>query len=88
MARFHLKSKKFQFSQGQKLVFTLVTVVACLFLNLNFSWAATAAKYYTELKFPPVSAIKLPKYERYVLENGLVAYLMEDHELPLVTGTA
>jgi zinc protease len=88
MPRFHLKSKKFQFSQGQKLVFTLVTVVACLFLNLNFSWAATAAKYYTELKFPPISAIKLPKYERYVLENGLVVYLMEDHELPLVTGTA
>lgn len=88
MPRFHLKSKKFQFSQGKKLVFTLVTVVACLFLNLNFSWAATAAKYYTELKFPPISAIKLPKYERYVLENGLVVYLMEDHELPLVTGTA
>ncbi|MFM6155370.1 MAG: M16 family metallopeptidase [Sphaerospermopsis kisseleviana] len=88
MSRFHLKSKKFQFSQGQKLVFTLAMVVACLFLNLNFSWAATAAKHYTELKFPPVGAIKLPKYERYVLENGLVVYLMEDHELPLVTGTA
>ncbi len=88
MPRFHLKSKKFRFSQEQKLVFILVMVVACLFVNLNFSWAATAAKYYTELKFPPVSAIKLPKYERYVLENGLVVYLMEDHELPLVTGTA
>ncbi len=88
MLRFDLKSKKFQFAKGQKFVFTLVIVVACLLVNLNFSWAATAAKHYDELKFAPVSAIKLPKYERYVLENGLVVYLMEDHELPLVTGTA
>ena len=88
MLKFHLKNKKFQFSKGQRFVFTLAMVIACLLVNLNFSWAATAAKHYTELKFPPVSAIKLPKYERYVLENGLVVYLMEDHELPLVTGTA
>ncbi|MDP5015931.1 MAG: insulinase family protein [Dolichospermum sp.] len=88
MLRFDLKSKKFQFSKGQRFVFTLVIVVACLLVNLNFSWAATTAKHYTDLKFPPVSAVKLPKYERYVLENGLVVYLMEDHELPLVTGTA
>ncbi|MFM7365715.1 MAG: M16 family metallopeptidase [Cuspidothrix sp.] len=88
MPRFHLKSRRFQFLRGQRFIFTLVMVFASLFLNLNFSWAATAAKYYTELKFPPVAAIKLPKYERFVLENGLVVYLMADHELPLVTGTA
>ncbi|OBQ24724.1 MAG: peptidase M16 [Anabaena sp. WA113] len=83
-----MKSKKFSFSKKQRFVFTLVTVVACLLLNLNFSWAITTAKHYNELKFPPLSTIKLPKYERYILENGLVVYLMEDHELPLVTGTA
>jgi len=88
MLRLNLKSKKFQFAKGQKFVFTLVIVVACLLVNLNFSWAATTAKHYDELKFAPVSAIKLPKYERYALKNGLVVYLMEDHELPLVTGTA
>ena len=88
MLRFDLKSKKFSFSKKQRFVFTLVTVVACLLLNLNFSWAITTAKHYNELKFPPLSTIKLPKYERYILENGLVVYLMEDHELPLVTGTA
>ena len=88
MLRFDLKSQKSHFSKAQRFVFTLAMVIACLLVNLNFSWAATAAKHYTELKFPPVSAIKLPKYERYVLENGLVVYLMEDHELPLVTGTA
>ena len=88
MLRFDLKSKKFSFSKKQIFVFTLVTVVACLLLNLNFSWAITTAKHYNELKFPPLTTIKLPKYERYILENGLVVYLMEDHELPLVTGTA
>ena len=88
MLRFDLKSKKFSFSKKQRFVFTLVTVVTCLLLNLNFSWAITTAKHYNELKFPPLSTIKLPKYERYILENGLVVYLMEDHELPLVTGTA
>jgi len=88
MLRLNLKSKKFQFAKGQRFVFTLVIVVACLLVNLNFSWAATTAKHYDELKFAPVSAIKLPKYERYALKNGLVVYLMEDHELPLVTGTA
>jgi zinc protease len=88
MLRLDLKSKKFHFSKGQRFVFTLVIVVACLLVNLNFSWAATTAKHYDELKFPPISAIKLPKYERYVLKNGLVVYLMEDHELPLVNGTA
>ncbi|MTJ51260.1 insulinase family protein [Anabaena sp. UHCC 0253] len=93
MLRFDLKSKKSPFSKGQRFVFTLVVVVACLLVSFNFSatnfsLAATAAKHYTELKFSPVSEIKLPKYERYVLENGLVVYLMEDHELPLVTGTA
>ena len=88
MLMLNLKSKKFQFAKGQRFVFTLVIVVACLLVNLNFSWAATTAKHYDELKFAPVSAIKLPKYERYALKNGLVVYLMEDHELPLVTGTA
>ncbi|MFM6280638.1 MAG: insulinase family protein, partial [Dolichospermum sp.] len=88
MLKFDLKNKKFQFSRGQRFVLTLVIVVACLFVNLNFSWAGTTAKYYNELKFPPVAAVKLPKYERYVLKNGLVVYLMEDHELPLVSGTA
>jgi zinc protease len=62
-------------------------VIACL-LTFNFSWVATAAaKHYTDLQFAPLPEIKLPKYERFTLDNGLVVYLMEDHELPLVSGT-
>lgn len=46
------------------------------------------ARHYTQLKFPALQEVQIPKYERYVLENGMVVYLMEDRELPLVGGTA
>ena len=49
---------------------------------------ATPAKHYTDLEFPPLAEIQFPDYERYELDNGIVVYLMEDHELPLVNGSA
>ncbi|MBW4576716.1 MAG: insulinase family protein [Aphanothece sp. CMT-3BRIN-NPC111] len=49
---------------------------------------ASVARHYTELKFPPLPEIQVPQYTRYQLDNGMVVYLMEDHELPLVGGTA
>ncbi|MGF1461517.1 MAG: M16 family metallopeptidase [Leptolyngbyaceae cyanobacterium] len=52
------------------------------------SAAAVTPRHYTELEFPPLRDIQIPDYERYELPNGLVVYLMEDHELPLVTGSA
>jgi predicted Zn-dependent peptidase len=39
------------------------------------------------MRFDPVSFTP-PEPERVVLENGMVVYLLEDHELPLVTITA
>ncbi len=39
------------------------------------------------MKFDPV-ALTPPVPERVVLDNGMVVYLLEDHELPLVTITA
>ncbi|MGB3694115.1 MAG: pitrilysin family protein [Spirulinaceae cyanobacterium] len=53
----------------------------------NFSLAATA-KYHDQLEFPPLPEVKLPEYERYELNNGMVIYLIEDKELPLVGGSA
>ena len=43
---------------------------------------------YENLEFPPSAEVQLPTYHREVLSNGLVVYLMEDHQLPLVDGTA
>ncbi len=38
------------------------------------------------LKFPPLRAVKLPDVQRTVLPNGIVLYLLEDHEYPTVEG--
>lgn len=40
-----------------------------------------------QMKFPTVE-FNPPEPERVVLDNGLVVYLLEDHELPLVTVSA
>ena len=37
------------------------------------------------MRFPTVE-FNPPDAERVVLENGMVVYLLEDHELPLVAG--
>lgn len=48
---------------------------------------AVTAKHYTQLKFPTLKQVQIPKYDRFVLDNGMVVYLMPDRELPLVGGT-
>jgi zinc protease len=72
-------------------IYTLVLAFAFLLLTFNLSSVAittTEAKHYTELRLPPLPDVKLPKYDRMTLKNGMVVYLMEDHELPLVNGRA
>lgn len=39
---------------------------------------------YRELHYPPINDIKVPEPVRFELSNGLVVYLIEDHELPKV----
>ncbi|BAY36131.1 processing proteinase [Nostoc sp. NIES-2111] len=85
----HRYQAKFKMGKGKRLIYGLVAVFAFVVVSFNFSLTATAAaKHYTQLQFAPLPEIKLPKYERFVLQNGLVVYLMEDHELPLISGTA
>lgn len=57
-------------------------------LSLFPSAAAATARHYTQLEFSPPPEVKLPAYERYQLDNGMVVYLVENHELPLVKGNA
>jgi predicted Zn-dependent peptidase len=40
-----------------------------------------------QMRFPPVD-FKPPEPDRVVLDNGMIVYLLEDHELPLITLTA
>lgn len=59
-----------------------------LVVLLGLPSMAATAQHYDGLKFAPLPEIKLPKYERFVLDNGMIVYLLEDRELPLVGGTA
>jgi len=42
---------------------------------------------YKNLKFPPLKHIPIPEVASYTLPNGMKVYLLEDHELPIVSGT-
>src|SRR4028118_914264 len=64
----------------------LMTVLLVVVSRLPAS--ADTAQHFTDLKFAPLPEIQIPKYTRYKLNNGMVVYLMEDRELPLVGGTA
>lgn len=61
-------------------------------LGLLLGWPAPAnaltPRHFDELSFPALPEVQVPEFERYQLANGLVVYLMEDHELPLVSGSA
>ncbi|HVW84431.1 MAG TPA: pitrilysin family protein [Bryobacteraceae bacterium] len=43
---------------------------------------------WTDIKFPKLREIQIPKIEETTLPNGMKIYLLENHELPLVRGTA
>jgi zinc protease len=49
---------------------------------------ARAVSSYKDLKYPPLRPIQIPDVATFTLPNGLRLYLLEDHELPLVSGTA
>ncbi|MDJ0600178.1 MAG: pitrilysin family protein [Crocosphaera sp.] len=66
----------------------LIVISTLLVLLFRLPAVAQTPKHYTELEFPPLPEISLPEYERYQLSNGIVVYLMEDHQLPLVKGNA
>jgi zinc protease len=47
-----------------------------------------AVPSYRDLKFPPLPSIPVPKVATFTLPNGLKLFLLEDRELPLISGTA
>ncbi len=46
--------------------------------------AAQAKKTWEKIKVPVLGEVNLPEYERVELDNGMVLFLTEDHEFPLV----
>jgi zinc protease len=49
---------------------------------------ATVLPSYKDLKYPVLPAIKIPEPVEFTLSNGIKVFLLEDHELPLVSGSA
>jgi zinc protease len=58
----------------------------CILLGSGLSPAKadSAAGSYKDLKYPPLNELKIPQPERIELTNGIVLFLIEDHELPMV----
>ena len=48
----------------------------------------TQAFSYKDLRYPPLGQIKVPDPEQITLSNGMRVFLLEDHELPLISGAA
>jgi zinc protease len=66
----------------------LIFVLALAFLlgaNVRL-WAQAAT--WQQVPIPPLSAFHPPQPKRIVFPNGLVVFLQEDHELPLIDGSA
>ena len=74
--------------RGMMPLLALVGLLGVLLLAWQPAASALTPLHYDELEFSTLPDIELPAYERYELPNGLVVYLLEDHELPLVSGTA
>ncbi|MCU1349708.1 MAG: peptidase M16-like protein [Acidobacteria bacterium] len=56
---------------------------------LTINGAATAqVKDYRDIKTPPLRAFTMPQPKRVQLANGMILFLQEDHELPLIRGSA
>jgi zinc protease len=55
---------------------------------LSVGSARAQVKDYRDIKAPPLRQASVPQPKRIQLPNGMVIFLMEDHELPLVRGTA
>jgi zinc protease len=49
---------------------------------------AESQTYYKDLKYPKLSEAIIPEVERVELDNGLIVFLLEDHELPLINMSA
>jgi zinc protease len=79
-------SSKFFNTKTLTLVFCFAVIPLILILLAVRPAVASTAKHFDEITFKPLAEIKLPPYEELKLKNGMTVFLMEDHELPLVSG--
>jgi zinc protease len=61
--------------------------LASVFFATNF-YASAQATSWQQIPVPPLPAFKPPQPKRIELSNGMVIFLQEDHELPLIDVSA
>src|SRR5208282_4295732 len=62
--------------------------LAAVILAATSSLVLAQAKSWQQVPTPPLPAFHPPQPKRIQLSNGMVIFLQEDHELPLIDGTA
>ena len=73
---------------------TMKTLIRSLLLCAMVASAQTEVRRaivlpsYKDLKYPPLPPLKVPEPVEVTLSNGMKVLLLEDHELPLVSGAA
>jgi zinc protease len=65
----------------------IIAVTATALLSFVAAPGSAQVKDYREIKTPPLRAFSMPQPKRIQLSNGMVIFLQEDHELPLVRGS-
>jgi zinc protease len=64
----------------------LLTALACIFCLTPPPLSAQQTKPWEEIPIPPLHAFRPQQPQRIELNNGIVIFLEEDHELPFVSG--
>jgi zinc protease len=70
-----------------KLILLTLSVIALAAASLPLA-AAQGSATWKQIPIPPLPAFKPQQPKRIELSNGMVIFLQEDHELPLIDGTA
>jgi zinc protease len=67
---------------------TSAVLFTVLFAVVASAQTKTQSFNYKDLKYPPLGQVKVPVPTEVTLSNGMRVFLLEDHELPLVSGSA
>ena len=67
---------------------TLLAILICAATLALVPSAGAQVSDWTKVPIPPLPAFKPQQPKRIQLSNGMVIFLQEDHELPLIDGTA
>jgi zinc protease len=68
--------------------YLVLILLAASMMFASYPHAAAQATSWQQIPIPPLPAFKPQQPKRIQLSNGMVIFLQEDHELPLIEGSA